>query len=209
MTHDDDYMSIKENAIFDFETLSTDYVNGVVVSFSVLNYDDKRFLTNPYTYMELVNSASFIKFDVEEQIKKYGRKIDPDTVEWWNNQGEEARKQLKPSVTDESISQLFDHFLLNVDTSNLKKVYTRRNTFDPIFFENVMKTINRDMPYRWWAVRDTISTIEGMALGQNIHDSFIPNKECENLFIKHDPRHDISMDVMRLQALTQAILGED
>ena len=48
------------SVIYDFETLSQDMVNGVAVSLAVLQYDDKRFLKNPYTYEELLLSLIHI-----------------------------------------------------------------------------------------------------------------------------------------------------
>ena len=60
--------------IFDFETLSVDRVNGVLLSMAVLEFEESRF--NPkeqYSYTELLESSRYIKFDVESQVKKYGR----------------------------------------------------------------------------------------------------------------------------------------
>ena len=47
--------------------------------------------------------------------------------------------------------------------------------------------------------------IEGMSFGMKLDNGFTPSG-LENQFIKHDPRHDIAMDVMRMQLLAQAIL---
>ena len=80
--------------IYDFETLSQNPVDGVVISFAMLNYDPMRFEKDPYTYQELVDKCNYIKFDVADQVKSYGRKIEKDTVRWWSEQNKEAQKKI-------------------------------------------------------------------------------------------------------------------
>jgi len=57
----------------------------------------------------------------------------------------------------------------------------------------------------WRIIRDTRSMIEGMSYGMDIKNDFMPSA-LESKFVKHDPRHDIVMDVMRMQLLARAIL---
>lgn len=189
--------------IFDFETMSQNPQDGVVISFAMMNYDPSRFTSNPYSYQELVNKGKFIKFDVAEQVKKYGRKIEQSTVQWWGQQNKEAQKKIAPMKDDKSISELYNFFVVNRAT-NLDKVYTRRNTFDPVFLSSIMKATGNPEPYDWWSVRDTISFIDGLTFGAEVKDNFIP-EGLEEHFVKHDPVHDIAMDVMRMQVLIQAV----
>ncbi len=197
------YDGLNNACIFDFETLSQEQTNGVVLSMAMVNFSESRFTSDiPYTFDELVQNTKMIKFNVEEQVKKYNREINRDTLTWWSEQGELAKQQLKPSDDDVSIDQLYNFFILN-KSANVKKVYTRGNTFDPIFLEYIMRQTNNPMPYDWWEVRDTRSLIEGLSWGADLKHSFIPDG-CKN-FIAHDPKHDIAMDVMRLQVLVQAI----
>lgn len=197
------YDGLNDACIFDFETLSQEQTNGVVLSLAMLNFCEVRFVGEyAYTFDELVESTHTIKFDVEEQVRKYKRQINKDTLEWWSNQGELAKQQLKPSSEDKSISEIYKFFILNKSV-NVKKVYTRGNTFDPIFLEYICRQIGKPLPYDWWEVRDTRSLIDGLSWGTDLKHSFIP-EGCEN-FIPHDPKHDIAMDVMRLQTLVQAI----
>jgi hypothetical protein len=189
--------------IFDFETLSTNRTQGVVLSLALLNFSENRFISMPYEYDELIENCHFIKFDVEDQVKNYGRKIDKDTLEWWNNQGPEAKKQLKPTDEDQSISTLHDFYVLN-SSANIRKVYSRGNTFDPIIFEYIMEQTGYPDPYKFYEVRDTRSVIEGLCWGSELKNSFMP-PDCKDKFVHHDPRHDVALDVMRLQTLVQAI----
>ena len=197
------YDGLNNACIFDFETLSQEQTNGVVLSMAMTNFAESRFTSDiPYTFEELVENTHTIKFNVEEQVKKYKRVIKKDTLKWWSQQGDLAKQQLKPSPDDVSIDQLYNFFIVN-KSANIKKVYTRGNTFDPIFLEYIMRQTNKPMPYDWWEVRDTRSLIEGLSWGSDLRNNFIP-EGCTG-FIAHDPKHDIALDVMRLQILVQAI----
>jgi hypothetical protein len=199
------YDGLNNCLIFDFETLSQKPANGVVVSFAMINYSDQRFISMPYEYDELVEKAQFIKFNVADQVKSYNRKIEKSTLEWWDQQNEEAKKQLKPSGTDRSIADLYNFVVQNTHIHNLKRVYTRRNTFDPIFMSSIMEATGNPEPYDWWLVRDTISFIDGLTIGSDdIRNNFIPDG-LKDKFVAHDPRHDIAMDIMRMQTLIQAV----
>lgn len=193
----------EECVIYDFETLSQDTFNGVVVSVAIMTYTESRFATNPYAFDELVSKAKILKFDVQEQVKKYNRAIDKSTIEWWRQQPKEAQAQIAPSSKDRSITELFNFYAAVVGNNNVKKVYTRGNTFDPVFFESIIKQTGQVMPYDWWCIRDTRSLIEGMSWGSGLSNKFMPDG-IEN-FIHHDPKHDIALDVIRMQTLSNAL----
>ena len=135
------------------------------------------------------------------------RKIDKSTVDWWAQQGEEAKKQLVPSSEDKSIAELYDFIVDNItDRKSIRKAFTRGNTFDAIFLECLMRDTGKADPFHWSTIRDTRSMIEGMSFGLDISNSFVLN-EFKDKFIKHDPRSDIAMDVMRMQVLAEAFFN--
>ena len=192
------------NYIFDFETLSTDRVNGVIVSMAILEFDTNRFNTEPYEYSQLLDNTGFIKFNVEDQVKNNGRKIDPDTLKWWGDQSAEARAQLKPSEKDKLLSECIPFINDYIGSTKVNKVFSRGNTFDPIILDYIGVQFNQVIPWGHWAMRDTRSIIDGMAWGTDIKNGFIPD-ELQPLFVAHDPTHDIAMDVMRMQFLSRAL----
>lgn len=199
------YDGLNDCLIYDFETLSQKPSNGVVVSLAMINYSMQRFISMPYEYDELLEKAQFIKFNVADQVKSYNRKIEKATLKWWDDQTEEAKAQLKPSPNDRSIADLYNFIVQNTHIHNLKRVYTRRNTFDPIFMSSIMEATGNPEPYDWWLVRDTISFIDGLTIGSDdIRDNFIPDS-LKDKFVAHDPRHDVAMDIMRMQTLIQAV----
>jgi hypothetical protein len=197
---------MNECVIYDFETLGQDQQNSVVVSFAMLSFTETRYIENPYTYEELVENCKYIKFDVEDQVVNLRRKINKETVDWWNSQGEAAKKQIHPSKEDKSIFELYEFIINNCEAPKVKKSFTRGNTFDPMFLQYLMQQTGHAEPFHWRSVRDTRSMIEGMSYGMKLDNGFTPGELAEK-FVKHDPCHDVAMDVMRMQLLAQAILG--
>lgn len=189
--------------IYDFETLSVDPNTGVAVNLAMLSFDMERFTSDPYTFEWLVDDCKIIKFNVEEQIKKYKRTVDQDTLRWWGQQSKEAQAILKPSADDVSITELFDFFVSNVP-DNLDRVYTRRASLDQPMMISLCELAGKTLPYSWRSFREIVSFIEGLTMGSGLRDDFIP-EGLESKFIKHDPAHDIAMDVMRLQTIVQAL----
>ena len=187
--------------IYDFETLGTNHAESAVVSLAALVFDSSHFKEG-YTYDELLDTVVTVKFDVADQVRNHGRKIDPNTLKWWGEQSAEAQKQLKPLESDMSISNLKNWITLVASPDSVKRVYTRGNTFDPMF----MDSICAPDPYPFWKLRDTRSTIEGMTLlNKDIKNGFIV-PGLEEKFIAHDAKHDVAMDVMRMQFLMQEML---
>ena len=190
--------------IFDFETLGDQYT-GVALSLAILRFNENNYTLNPYGYDDLVTNTGFIKFDVEEQVKVYKRKIEKSTLEWWGKQSEQAREQLKPSPSDVSISNLWDFITeYTKGMENIRRVYTRGNMFDPVLMEQLLYSCDKGVPYPWWNVRDTRSFLDGLLWGSDTDNKFIPDG-CQEKFIHHDPRHDIAMDVMRMQTIVRAL----
>lgn len=192
--------------IYDFETLGVDPdTNPVILAIGVLEFDfDETVAPNPPTYMDYVNRAHFVKFNVVEQVKKYKRTINPETLQFWKEQGETAKFILDPSPDDVSIDTMPDVWKrLKYEPFEYKKVYTRGNTFDPA----MLKTLPGGDPFNWWTIRDTRSYIDGMTVGEDLGDKFMP-PNCEQQFVHHHPAHDVALDVMRIQTLHRALLLE-
>jgi hypothetical protein len=193
--------------IFDFESLSSDPVRAAAIDMALLCYDEDRLSSdNPYTFEELLSGVKYIKFDIKEQIEVYSRKIDTDTIMWWRRQSKEAQAVLEPSDQDRSITTLSDFLFEHVNFSDLKRYYSRGNTFDPVLLEALLKVTGKVYPFPFWIVRDTRSMIDGMSFGHKIKNNFIP-EGLEDKATAHDAKHDIVLDVMRMQYLAQILRG--
>lgn len=194
------------NLIYDFETLSQNAINGVVINMAALQFEQERFTSyEPYTFEELVEEAQFVKFDVQEQVEKYGRKIEKGTLDWWKKQSKEAQKQLKPSELDESINMLYDFMVYDMKYEFADAVWTRGNSFDPVLLDSILIATNKPKFKNWWAIRDTRSFLDGLLFGSNIKNNFMPEGIGE--VVLHDPRYDIALDVYRMQTVIRELNG--
>lgn len=197
-----------DTLIFDFETLSQNPINGALVSCALLTFDMDVLNLNGYTYEELLSKVMYFKFDVKDQVDKWNRRVDPKTLDWWQQQSKEALATIKPSKYDEPLTEFMPWFTSHFERDKLQYVFTRNNTFDPVIIQSICNDLHLPIPYDWWKIRDTKSFIMGLTYGTDIRDSFIP-PDAENKYVKHDPRHDVVLDVMRLQTLIYHKFGDE
>lgn len=195
--------------IYDFETLGQGFMSSPVLGIAALEFDNEVFLSkDPYTYDELLKRTKFMKFDVEEQVKKYNKRIEQETLDWWADQGKEAKWILKPGKDDKPLADIVE-FIDQFDPEKIELCYTRGNTFDPMFLDQIfLRDLNEPMKIAWWTIRDTRSFIDALVYGTDMSNKFVL-PEWEEKFVAHDPRHDIVVDVLRMQACIIAAYGED
>lgn len=75
--------------MLDLETLATDS-NACIISIGAVEFD-----------LEGVKREFYAAVDAREQDTKYGRTVSSDTVAWWSQQSEEARRVLNdPTAVD-------------------------------------------------------------------------------------------------------------
>lgn len=197
----------KNSIIVDFETLSTDPKTCAVVSCAVLEFSEANFVSDtPYSFEQLFFHTGFMKFNVEEQVNLYNRKIHPDTLKWWSEQGPEARKMIQPDKSDQSITKFYQFFYDNAPVKDFHRIYVRGIAFDSVIIEELCKICDRSVPYHWGKYRDTRSFIEGLSYGTNIEHNFIIN-DLKSIISLHDPRHDIILDVLRMQFLIRNVFA--
>lgn len=190
--------------IYDLETLSQDHESGAIASLAALLVNEDRYSTMPYTYDELISTTKYIKFDVEDQVKNYDRTVSLDTIKWWSQQGPVAKRQITKSPDrDVSIERLYDFMTDTIDGKKLTRVYTR-GCFDSLFLHSILRTCGKESVYDWWKWRDTKSLIEGMLWGTKYSNDFIPDDITE-IFVKHDPIHDVAMDIYRIQTVSNIL----
>jgi hypothetical protein len=198
-------MKDKISLIYDFETLSQNPVNGVALSCAVLVFDENRFVSEkPYTITELVEDSVEYKFSVKDQVEKYGRKIQKSTLAWWQQQDAAAQRILKPSDKDITVPEFIQKFDFIVASIKVHRCYTRGNTFDPVLIRTLYAALGKEDPVPYGSYRDTRSYIEGLSHGTDLHNGFVPD-DVKATFVKHDAKHDIALDVYRLQTLIRLL----
>lgn len=202
----------KKHFIFDFETLSTDVFNGVMIDCAVLIFDWERFISDkPYSFKELEGLAKKYKLSVKDQRETHGYKVMKSTVEWWKEQSKEAQKLLVPSKDDLTCEE----FCVNI-LKYLKKYgpieywWSRSNIFDPIMLARIMRDTGHfetgmDKELRHWKVRDTRTWIDAK-LDFPSENGFMPISDesyWNKTFVHHDSIHDVVADVLRLQTIAR------
>lgn len=205
-----------EHLIIDCETLDTNTSSCVVVDFSAMIFTHERMLSDtPYDLDSIADVKKF-KLDTKEQKTKYKYTVSPDTLQWWKNQGEQARNQILPRPTDLSLKDFGDKFLQFINTRKDTKFYrwwTRSNTFDPLIIWRLLTdTGNYDAfasaaPH--YSLRDTRSYIDG-AMSFPKLNGFIPmedEKLWSSRFVAHDSSWDVLADVLRIQAILRSQKG--
>lgn len=191
--------------MYDIETMGKNTQTCPILSIASYEFDTDRFLTNPYTLEEIVMGSSYVKFDLTSQVTRHGCIVEKDTLEWWKTQGGVAwTSQVEPSSQDAQIEALQPFFEHNYKDQDVP-VFTRGNTFDPVIISAWFKRFDAEEPYKWWNIRDMRSMIEGLSYGADVRNTFMPRGINERDIIKHDPRYDVALDILRYQALVQAI----
>ncbi len=177
---------------FDVETLGKES-NSVVLSLACVYFkpEDKP------SYTDLMKDAFFVKFDVDEQVKKYGRKLDKGTIEWWAKQCDLAkRKSLMPNpILDKPLIEGFEEFRAWTKTKQDDDCWIwARGNLDQIALESISNQIEREPIWnfnRWRDVRTLIDILYDTKTGY----VDVPGFDPQSHVIKHDPVHDIAYDV--------------
>jgi hypothetical protein len=203
-----------KHLLFDFETLGQDVYTCPVLNVAHFIVDWDRFTSvmEPYHFRDLVKEVCTIKFEVEDQVKTYGYKIEPSTIEWWSQQSPAARSILKPTTADQKLTQGVSQFLDYV--SSVRKVdywWSRSNTFDPIILWRIARDTGNlarcQELLKYWAVRDTRTFIDAkfnFSLRNNGFCPFTDEAKWKEAFIPHNSIHDVAAEVMRLQSIVRA-----
>jgi hypothetical protein len=205
-----------EHFIIDCETLDTNTSTCVVIDFSAFIFNEKRMLSdNPYN-LDSIHEIKKFKLDTKEQKSRYKYTVSADTLKWWRDQGEAARKLILPSPEDLSLETFATQFMEYVDSRSSKQFtrwWTRSNTFDPLIIWRILTDTGHYDQFAaaapHWALRDTRSYIDG-ALSFPKVNGFVPMEDealWTQKFIQHDSAWDILADVLRIQAILRSQRG--
>lgn len=201
----------KLHFILDFETMGQDVFQIPILDCSYMVFDWDRFITDkPYSLLELVENAKRDKVSVKEQCEVYGAKFTKRDLEWWESQGPEAKKVLKPSNDDVSVNIFISRFISYIENKNIGYWWSRANTFDPLILQRWATKVGKfdiiTQHLSPWLVRDTRTFIDAKFNFPKVN-GFVPVSDEQywnKTFIKHDSRFDIAADILRLQAICRA-----
>lgn len=186
-----------QHILLDLETLGT-RENAVVLSLGAVAFSLYEGEKNDYDAYIL--NGFYVKFSVEDQIKTWGRKTEPGTLAWWRDQGEEARKVLKPSKDDVSMIDgltMFNAWIKATPGYKFKDsyVWSRGTYFDFPKIESMYDQAGLECGFNTWKIRDVRTYID--ILTGDTWGKYNPRKAPQN-FVAHHALHDAAMDAYRM-----------
>lgn len=88
----------------------------------------------------------------DDQIEA-GAFKDPNTVKWWEAQGDAAKEVLEPD--QRSLKMVVNQFNNFFRDNRVKFVWAQGSNFDPVLWEASCKLVNVKAPWRFYNTRDT------------------------------------------------------
>jgi hypothetical protein len=183
--------------IFDVETLGKES-NSVMLSMAAIYFDPE---TKP-SYEDLYNSAFFVKFDVEDQVRRLDRKIGKTTMQWWAKQCDIVKaKSLKPNkALDVKFEDGYEAMRKWAESKKDDQCYVwARGNLDQLILDSFEEQleIKPIWPFnRWRDVRTAIDIL------YNTSNGYCPVNytgfSAESKVIKHNPVDDCAYDAMML-----------
>ena len=194
--------------IFDAETFGQNTRSCAVINFACTVFDTDRFTSDkPYTYDELLGQIKVFKLDVQDQVKNYGYIVEPSSLDFWAKADPEAKKQLKPTPNDLTLSTFCDKLIAYLNQYKIDYWWSRSNTFDPVILHRIGddtgNTSKLDYKLKFWRVRDIRTFIDAKSNFSVNHNGFIPidKAEWDAKFKLHDSKHDVVGDILRMQKI--------
>jgi hypothetical protein len=186
--------------IFDVETLGKES-NSVILSMAAIYFEPDK---DP-SHTQLRDSAFFVKFDVQDQIKRLNRKVGKTTIEWWSKQCENARnKSFKPRADDIQFEIGYEAMRQWANTKNDSKCWVwARGNLDQLVLDSMEEQLELKpiWPFsRWRDVRTAVDFLYGTTNGYVEVDTpaWVEAFDSKLHITKHNPIDDCIFDAMQL-----------
>ena len=180
--------------MFDVETLGTES-NSVVLSAAMIYFD----FDEVKSFQDYVDSACYVKFNKEEQIKS-NRVVEDSTLDWWTKQSEISRKAaLDPSDDDLSAKDGIEQFRNYINAhGGPDQIFWMRGTLDQMAIDSLCKSVNVPLLTRFNQWRDVRTAVDILADNAKGGYCKIKNFNPDLHAIKHLPQHDCAVDILML-----------
>ena len=198
---------ILTHLVVDLETLGF-RENTVILSMAMVPFQFE--VVKPYEWY--IENGIIVKFNVEEQIKKYKRTTCKEVVDWWKSQPMESKKlNLTPQKTDFKViegCQTITKFVNNSGYDQKKSyIWCRRSHFDfPKISHLYEVSAGMKVPYNDWSIRDVVTLIDVMT-GTD-RGQYTPRGGFPKSFRKHYCLDDAAMDAYRMVEIYNIALTE-
>lgn len=143
---------------------------------------------------QLIKRGIHIKLNRIEQ-QKLGRKVDKETVIWWEEQGSEAKEVLSNAnvLSLENVKNILIKYLEKTEFDPKTDYFWSRGMIDSRWWEHLFKyAFDCETPVKFYKWRDTRTAL--FILCGDPNGSY---QVTEN-FMKHNALHDAAMDCMRI-----------
>lgn len=190
---------MEKTFFMDMETLGL-RDNSIILSIACLYVPDTYSFRGEESIPELREMGIKVSLNREEQKEKFHRVVSESTMEWWMNQGVEARKEL----LTKNVSSCFHAY--NTIRKYLEKnnfcpddndVVWSRGLFDSRLWASFTEDIGEENIIPHWAWRDT-RTVCHVFTGNGL-----AGIEDYKGIVKHEPLDDCILDYIRLLNCTK------
>jgi len=184
--------------MFDMETLDVES-SAVVLSIAMIEFS----LDEKPLYTDLINRATFVKFDAKEQITQFKRTVNKETIDWWSKRSKLTRdRSVTPKPDDVPLLKGLEILRLAAGCqTEMKKnfgvMFWQRGGLDQLVFESLHRSAGLQ-PFshfsNWRDVRTALDiTVEGCVHGYAV----VPWLDQDTVH-KHDPVADCAYDIVQL-----------
>lgn len=134
---------VTTDIMIDLETLSTD-PDCVVISLGAIMF-------NPFTGE--LGPTFYANLEIQDQLNA-GRKIMADTMKWWFNQSDGAKKVFSETASPPAFALMKFYEWLQQIPKRERKVWGNGSTFDISIMEDMFKTYGMERPWTYNSVMD-------------------------------------------------------
>lgn len=168
----------------------------VILSAAIVYFDE----TQKYTLEQLLQDCCFVKFNAKEQIKKYNRVVEPETIEWWNKQTKFAKDaSLKPLDSDiytEAGLEILRKYITE-KTKQKEEIVWTRGSLDQFCIDSLCKDAKQELLFKYSVYRDIRTAIDLLKETAKGGYCEVPGLDKNKIF-KHIPTYDVCYDILML-----------
>jgi hypothetical protein len=133
---------MSNHLMVDLETLAVS-PRSVVLSLGAVHFDPRG--TD-------INDSIYFKISIDDQ-DQLNREIDPKTIDWWSKQDPAIMEEAFSVDNRISLNDAMDRF--HKFAWGCESFWSHGATFDLVIIEDILRQLNRPLPWNYWQLRDT------------------------------------------------------
>ena len=127
--------------MIDIETLSTAN-NASILTIGAVKFSRSNFKITKNFYKKISHQSN----------EYYNRDFNQDTIDWWNNQDEEEKKEIFEYKDRVNLNLALQE--LSIFCRGAQKIWANGAAFDIPILESAYEACGLDCPWKFWCVRD-------------------------------------------------------